>query len=69
MTTILKEYLEKGKSEVTILECACREEAERFMAQVADLPNVTNIKISEISPALGVHGGPGLMGFAVKLVE
>lgn len=69
MTSILKEHLAKGKSEVTILECACREEAEKYMAQVAELPNVTNLKISEISPALGVHGGPGLMGFAIKLVE
>ena len=69
MTSILKEHLAKGKCEVTILECACREEAEKYMAQVAELPNVTNVKISEISPALGVHGGPGLMGFAIKLVE
>ena len=69
MTEILKEHLTKGKSEVTILECACQEEAKKYMEQVSSLPNVASVKLNEISPALGVHGGPGLLGFSIKLVE
>ena len=34
-----------------------------------DLTNVVSIKIAEISPSLGIHGGPGLMGFSVKMVK
>lgn len=69
ITDILKEYLSKGKSEVTILQGGCELEARKYMDSIKSLPNIINLKIAEISPALGVHGGPGLMGFSVKLVE
>ena len=39
------------------------------MNSLKDLPNVESIKIAEISPALGIHGGPGLIGFSVKMVK
>ena len=52
-----------------MLECACKEEATKYMEQLAKLPNVENIKLNVLSPALGVHGGPGLLGLSVKLVE
>ena len=69
MTNLLKEKLAIGKCEVTVLECACKEEATKFMEQLAKLPNVENIKLNVLSPALGIHGGPGLLGLSVKLVE
>lgn len=69
MTEILKGYLEKGKCEVAVLHAGCEEEAMKYMNSLKDLANITSIKIAEISPALGVHGGPGLIGFSVKLVE
>ena len=69
MTELLKEKLALGKCEVTVLECACKEEATKYMEQLAKLPNVENIKLNVLSPALGVHGGPGLLGLSVKLVE
>ena len=69
MTEILKGYLEKDKCEVAILHAGCEDEAIKYMNSIKDLPNVTSIKIAEISPALGVHGGPGLIGFSVKLVK
>ena len=47
----------------------CKEEATKYMEQLAKLPNVENIKLNVLSPALGVHGGPGLLGLSVKLVE
>lgn len=69
MTEILKGYLEKGKCEVAVLHAGCEEEAMKYMNSLKDLANITSIKIAEISPALGVHGGPGLIGFSVKSVE
>lgn len=69
MTEILKSYLEKGECEVAILQGGCEEEAKKYMESIKNLPNVLSIKIAEISPALGVHGGPGLIGFSVKLVK
>lgn len=68
LTEILKEHLEKGPCEVAVLEGGCSDEAIKYMETLKDLPNITNIKIAQISPALGVHGGPGLLGISVKLV-
>ena len=69
LTEILKGYLEKGICEVAVLHAGCEDEAIKFRDSFKNLPNITSIKIAEISPALGVHGGPGLIGFSVKLVK
>ncbi|WP_195989033.1 DegV family protein [Clostridium sp. D53t1_180928_C8] len=69
MTELLKGYLEKGKCEVAVLHAGCEDEAIKYMSSLKDLPNVESIKIAEISPALGIHGGPGLIGFSVKMVK
>ena len=68
LTEILKEHLEKSPCEVAVLEGGCSDEAIKYMESLKDLPNITNIKIAQISPALGVHGGPGLLGISVKSV-
>lgn len=69
MTELLKGYLAKGKCEVAVLHAGCEDEAIKYMNSLKDLTNVVSIKIVEISPALGIHGGPGLMGFSVKMVK
>ncbi len=69
LTDILNDYLAKGPCSVAVLEGGCIEEAEKYMDSIKDLPNITNIKIAQISPALGVHGGPGLLGLSIKLVK
>ena len=69
MTELLKGYLEKGKCEVAVLHAGCEDEAIKYMNSLKDLTNVVSIKIAEISPALGIHGGPGLIGFSVKMVK
>ena len=67
MTELLKGYLEKCKCEVAVLHAGCEEEAIKYMEAIKNLPNISSIKIAEISPALGVHSGPGLFGFSVKM--
>lgn len=69
LTEILNDYLSKGPCSVAVLEGGCMEEAKKYMETIKDLPNITNIKIAQISPALGVHGGPGLLGISIKLVK
>lgn len=69
MTELLKEYLAKGKCEVAILHAGCEDEAIKYMNSLKDLPNLESLKLAEISPALGIHGGPGLIGFSVKMVK
>ena len=69
MTELLKEYLAKGKCEVAVLHAGCEDEAIKYMNSLKNLTNVVSIKIAEISPALGIHGGPGLIGFSVKMVK
>lgn len=69
MTELLKGYLTKNKCEVAILHAGCEDEAIKYMNSLKDLTNIVSIKIAEISPALGIHGGPGLIGFSVKMVK
>lgn len=69
LTELLKSHLEKNKCDVTILEGGCEAEAIKYMESIKSLPNINSLQLSEISPALGVHGGPGLMGFSVKLID
>lgn len=69
MTELLKGYLAKNKCEIAILHAGCEDEAIKYMNSLKDLTNIVSIKIAEISPALGIHGGPGLIGFSVKMVK
>ena len=69
LTDILKTHLAKNKCDVTVLQGGCEAEAIKYMESLKGLDNINSLKLSEISPALGVHGGPGLMGFCVKVVD
>lgn len=66
---LLKEDLKKGKSNVWVLHADALDEALKIKETIKDLNNIVEIGISQISPALGVHGGPGLLGFAVQLIK
>lgn len=69
LINILKEDLKKGKSKVWVLHGGALDEAVKIKESIIDLENIIEIGISQISPALGVHGGPGLLGFAVQLMN
>ena len=61
LTEILKESLAQGPCNVWVLHGGVLEEAKTILESIKDLNNILNIDISQISPALGVHGGPGLL--------
>lgn len=54
-----------GQSAVKVayVHAAAREEAEKLKAMVEERVEVVESLISELSPALGVHSGPGTVGF------
>ncbi len=47
---------------LAVMHGGARKEAERMMQRLSKLPNIREIVFSDISPALGVHTGPGLLG-------
>jgi DegV family protein with EDD domain len=69
LISILKEELEKGKCNVWVLHGGALEEAKVLMETIKDFKNLISVNLSQISPALGVHGGPGLLGLAIQLIN
>lgn len=69
LISILKEELEKGKCNVWVLHGGALEEAKVLMETIKDFKNLISVNLSQISPALGVHGGPGLLGLAIQLMN
>ncbi|GAA0086027.1 DegV family protein [Clostridium sp. CTA-7] len=68
LTNILKDELALGPCKVWVLQGGALEEAKKFMESLKSLKNIVNLDMSQISPALGVHGGPGLLGLAIQKV-
>lgn len=68
LTSFLKDELKKSKCNVWILHGGALEEAKSILESLKGLNNILSLDISQISPALGVHGGPGLLGLAIQKV-
>lgn len=69
LTDILKNELNKCKCKVWVLQGGALQTAEKYLQTLLKLDNIIDIGISEISPALGVHAGPGLIGLAIQKVQ
>ena len=54
----------KGKLHAAIMHAAAPEEAAIFRDKVQEVLNPSDIMLSELSPVLGAHAGPGLVGLA-----
>lgn len=46
---------------LAVMHGGAREEGEKMLARFKNLPNLRELIFSDISPALGVHTGPGLL--------
>ncbi|MGE5423694.1 MAG: DegV family protein [Ignavibacteriales bacterium] len=66
----LVELVEQAVSTKTInlavMHGGALEEAIKLRERLQDLPNIKEIIFGQISPALGVHTGPGLVGICVQ---
>lgn len=63
---ILNDFLSKGKCKVSVLHGDAESECTDFFNSVKYLDNITQISMGTISPALGVHTGPGLIGLIIQ---
>lgn len=57
-----------GKFEVAVLHGGAEEEATSLLQKIKELPNIDKTFLGQISPVLGVHTGPGLIGVVVSAV-
>lgn len=69
LSTILNEYLEKGPCKVWILNGNAEDKADLLYDAIKDSPHLVECTLGGmIGPSLGVHTGPGLVGFIVEKV-
>lgn len=62
---IAKDALEKEKSKIWVLHGGAKVEGEELYNNISRLTNITDLSFGNISPALGVHTGPGLLGIII----
>lgn len=61
----LTDILDQTPCRVWILEGDAKTEAQTFLESVKDHPNITEITLETVGAAMGVHTGPGVVGFAI----
>lgn len=59
---IVEENIKDKPAHLAVMHGGARKEAEEILQRLSHLSNVKEIITSDISPALGVHTGPGLLG-------
>lgn len=65
MYKIAKKRIREGLCTVDIMHANAREEARDLLARLEKLENVKDTFFGEISPAMAVHAGPGLIGVCI----
>lgn len=68
LVNILKENLEKTKCKVYVMHGGAKKEALDMVERIKDLPGILTLEYAQISPALGVHTGKGLLGICVERI-
>ncbi|MCE5222402.1 MAG: DegV family protein [Clostridium sp.] len=70
LANLLKPYLEASRCKVWILDGNAPDKATILYDTIKQFPNLIECTLGgEIGPALGVHTGPGLVGFIVQKVD
>ena len=71
MKELAVEFASKGKHyNIALLHGYAKEEAENMKADlIKALPRMKDFIEGQISPALGVHTGPGLVGIGIQIVD
>ena len=67
MVEKLNNYVGQGAVRIAYVHAAAKEEAEKLKEMVETRVEVIESLITELSPALGVHTGPGTVGFCFTL--
>lgn len=65
LAEIVENAVQKGPIKLAVMHGGAKEEFHRLLERLQQLPNIKELIASDISPALGVHTGPGLLGVCV----
>lgn len=65
LAEIVETAVQKGPIKLAVMHGGARDEFQRLLERLQQLPNIKELIASDISPALGVHTGPGLLGVCV----
>lgn len=63
---VLEGYLKDSPCKVWVLHGDALDEASKFFEDIKNLPNITSCTLEVIGAAMGVHTGPGVVGFCVQ---
>jgi len=65
---ILVESTQVGQYNVAVVHGGAEQEARKLWQIAQDLPNIKELLFNQISPVMGVHTGPGLVGIIISPV-
>ncbi|ODA42810.1 DegV family protein [Desulfosporosinus sp. BG] len=65
---ILKESTQEDHYNVAIVHGGAEQEARNLWQKAHQLPNIDELLFNQISPVMGVHTGPGLVGIIISPV-
>jgi DegV family protein with EDD domain len=65
---IAKINIMKGLCFVDVMHADAEEEAKKLLDRLKELKNVKDAYLGEISPAMAVHAGPGLIGVSITTI-
>ena len=64
MIELMKDHVGARKVHVNIMHANAPEEAEKLKTQLTSIFNCAELFMTEFTPVMGVHTGPGLIGLA-----
>lgn len=62
---IVEKAVQENPIKLAVMDGGAREEFQRLLERLQKLPNIVELITNDISPTLGVHTGPGLLGICV----
>jgi len=65
---LLLESTKDGQYNVAIVHGGAEQEARNLWQKARELPNIKDLLFNQISPVMGVHTGPGLVGIIISPV-
>lgn len=65
MHDIALDFLSRGRASIAVLQGDAQEEALALMERIRNAPNLVELMLRPLSPALVVHTGPGMIGLVV----
>lgn len=63
---IIEEYTSKSECKVWVLQGGAKKEQAKFYESLENSNNISELGEATVSPALGVHTGPGLIGVVIQ---